>query len=329
MALSAIVAPLGGPEHPVSARTPDLTVTPKDRFYRPELDLLRFFAFLMVFLHHALPGFELKHHTGRLAFLFRFETLVKESCGFGVCLFFLLSAYLITELLEREKARTGNIHVRSFYIRRILRIWPLYFSFLFGGVVLGILVSAYRIETGRILAFLLLSGNWYVAAVSCGASPIAPLWSISLEEQFYVAWPWVAKIGGRNSILALSGVLLPISWLTLFVLSHSNPHGDRAIWVNSLVQFQFFAAGALIALSLNGRIPRLKTGVRIGALVAGFVAWLTAQGVFAIKSDGPSSHMAFMYSTCLRSTAHGRLLVHSARHRVLSAVRSRTQLAFL
>jgi len=288
LAISAIVGPLERTEQRPPVGASDVAVAPKDRFYRPELDLLRFCAFLSVFLYHVLPGFELSHHTGRLASLFRLEVTVKEACSLGVCLFFLLSAFLITELLERERAHTGSIQVRSFYVRRILRIWPLYFSFLFGGIVLGLVIPSYRIEAERILAFLLLSGNWYVAAVNCGASPIAPLWSISLEEQFYVAWPWVAKIGGRTSILALSLVLLPISWLTLFRLSHSGPDAGRIIWVNSFVQFQFFALGALLALGLNGRIPRLRMRVRMGILLAGFLTWLTAQWVFGIRGVGPS-----------------------------------------
>jgi peptidoglycan/LPS O-acetylase OafA/YrhL len=60
------------------------------------------------------------------------------------------------------------------------------------------------------------------------------------------------------------------------------------IWVNSLVQFQFFALGALLALSLNGYIPTLRTGVRMGILLAGFLAWLTAQGAFGIRDVSPS-----------------------------------------
>jgi peptidoglycan/LPS O-acetylase OafA/YrhL len=148
-------------------------------------------------------------------------------------------------------------------------------------------VHFYWISPGRLLAFLFLSGNWYVAAAGTGTSPIAPLWSISLEEQFYLAWPWVAKIGGRTSILGLSVLLIPISWLTLFFLAHGGAHSERAIWVNSLVQFQFFALGALLALGLNGRVPKLSTRVRIGILMAGAIAWLTAQAAFGVRTPGP------------------------------------------
>lgn len=87
------------------------------RFYVPELDSLRFFAFFGVFLCHLI------HEMG-------YGDVLSNIGGFGVDLFFTLSAYLITELLMREKERFGRLDVRAFYLRRILRIWPLYFGFL-------------------------------------------------------------------------------------------------------------------------------------------------------------------------------------------------------
>src|SRR3954469_14437430 len=105
----------------------------QQRFYLPELDLLRFFAFLMVFSSHAVPGeesfYSQLHIPGPLA-----KSLVALAAGgaWGVDLFFTLSAYLITTLLLREKSSCGRINVGAFYLRRALRIWPLYFGFLLG-----------------------------------------------------------------------------------------------------------------------------------------------------------------------------------------------------
>lgn len=97
---------------------------PPSRFYRPELDVLRFLAFSMVFIDHSLP-YDGVFTDGRLLGSIRYAG------GFGVCVFFMLSSFLITDLLEREHAVTHTIQLRAFYVRRILRIWPLYFSFLF------------------------------------------------------------------------------------------------------------------------------------------------------------------------------------------------------
>src|ERR1700722_6435581 len=85
------------------------------RFYRPELDALRFFAFLGVLLHHG-PKPQ------------GFLTVVSDAGSFGLLMFFLLSAYLITELLFREREQTGTISWKHFFVRRALRIWPLYYA---------------------------------------------------------------------------------------------------------------------------------------------------------------------------------------------------------
>ena len=96
------------------------------RFYLPQLDILRFFAFIVVFARH-LAGAILQRHgiaavqSGRAAGL--------GAGGYGVDLFLTLSSYLITELLLRERQTLGTLDVRRFYLRRILRIWPLYFFF--------------------------------------------------------------------------------------------------------------------------------------------------------------------------------------------------------
>jgi peptidoglycan/LPS O-acetylase OafA/YrhL len=271
-----------------------------DRFYRPELDMLRFFAFISVFLYHGLPGVVPTLHSGVAVQATLFETTVKGAGRFGVCLFFLLSAYLITELLLREKTNTGTIHVKSFYSRRILRIWPLYFAFLFAGVFLGLAIKNYRLEAHRIAAFLLLAGNWYVARIGCSASPIAPLWSISVEEQFYLAWPWVVKLGGRTWTCITSMILLPLSYACLYGLSRAGADAGSNIWLNSFVQFQFFALGALLALHLRGRVPTLGLAPRMGIFAVGFTAWLIADGVLRLHgTDAIVAGYAFVAAGCL------------------------------
>ena len=95
-------------------------------FYRPELDLLRFVAFLLVFLSHGL-----------WADLSPVTLAISKAGVSGLALFFLLSSYLITELLLREHASTGTVHLKAFYLRRVLRIWPLYLLALLMATVLA------------------------------------------------------------------------------------------------------------------------------------------------------------------------------------------------
>ncbi len=89
------------------------------RFYLPEVDGLRFFAFLLVFIHH----FRVSENV--------FFKYLHEFGWVGVDLFFLLSAFLLTYLLRREYSEKNNINIRFFFIRRVLRIWPLYFIYIY------------------------------------------------------------------------------------------------------------------------------------------------------------------------------------------------------
>lgn len=259
-----------------------------ERYYRPELDVLRFFAFLSVFLYHVLPSVEIENHTGWSREVAWLAYSFKVAGSFGVCLFFVLSSFLITELLLRERRNTGTVHVRAFYARRILRIWPLYFFFLLFGSLLGHFVPRWQIEAPRLAAFVVLLGNWYVAAFGQTSNPIAPLWSISIEEQFYLTWPWLAKAGGRKAILALSCALLPISWLATDWLAHSRRAPGQAIWYSSLVQFEFFALGALAALLLQGRLPRWRMPARLTIVASAGLLWIAAEGFFRLRESEPS-----------------------------------------
>ena len=96
----------------------------KPRFYVPQLDGLRFVAFLLVFVHH---GPHLSALFAAVPFIARALEFLEHFGWFGVDLFLVLSAYLITSLLLIEYARHHDISLRGFYLRRILRIWPLYY----------------------------------------------------------------------------------------------------------------------------------------------------------------------------------------------------------
>ena len=99
---------------------------PAERIYFPELDGLRFIAFMMVYLFHGgVPQGIVARLIGSRA-----AAALRENGGFGVQLFFILSGYLIATLLLREEARYGRIDLRAFWVRRILRIWPLYYLIL-------------------------------------------------------------------------------------------------------------------------------------------------------------------------------------------------------
>jgi peptidoglycan/LPS O-acetylase OafA/YrhL len=232
------------------------------RYYRPELDILRFCAFFLVFLSHAVP-----------ATLSPLIVAVAAGGAFGVDLFFALSSFLITTLLLREQRACGTIDVSSFYVRRILRIWPLYFAFLF--VVVPLLPND-GMPLKYIVAFALLAGNW--ACVAWGYPPhtaAGPLWSVSIEEQFYLTWPLVMRRWIRH-LARVAIALLVVSFVTRFwLVAHGAVHPQ--IWCNTLARLDPIACGALLAVYADRKPITLSPWMRITLLLFGF-AVLTAAG---------------------------------------------------
>jgi peptidoglycan/LPS O-acetylase OafA/YrhL len=238
-----------------------------ERFYRPELDVLRFIAFFSVFNFHS--AFFMRTH-------FPGQEVLAGMGAYGMCLFFFLSSYLITELLLRERAKSHTVHIRAFFIRRILRIWPLYFAFIGFTILLGHFYPRFGIELPRVIALVFLAGNWYMAGYGSDPGPAGPLWSISLEEQFYLVWPFLAKFGGSKALGIISTLLIPVAWLVLALHGGVSGYTHPNIWCNSFVQFQFFAMGALTALGLHHHSPSWNHWKRISILFAGACAWFAA-----------------------------------------------------
>jgi len=256
------------------------------RFYRPELDALRFCAFLAVYVCHSIPNQAVAASQIRGNPWLRLLAAIKDAGNFGVCLFFMLSAFLITELLRREHETYGRIHIRAFYLRRLLRIWPLYFGITLGYVAAGHYFPAMHIEPGRAIAYFLLAGNWYIAFHPWIQTSLRSLWSISVEEQFYLVWPLLARYGGMRLLAKLSFAIVPLSLLTIAVVSMDTAYAYNTVWLNSFVQFQFFAWGALLALVLNGDTPKIDPLLRGGLGCAGIALWSLAAYGTGIKRPG-------------------------------------------
>lgn len=255
------------------------------RFYHPELDILRFFAFLLVFVHHAIPhdpAFWTRY--GVPIGLAKIVGGIGATGAFGVDVFFVLSAYLITELLLREKALLGDLDLKAFYTRRILRIWPLYFFFLAIAGVLTVVMPGQQIGWRAASAFLLLGGNWWVVFHGFPASIIFPLWSVSIEEQFYLVWPPLVRRFRAVHMASFAVVLLAIASCVRVYLG-SQGATETQVWCNTLARLDPLAAGILLAVFLRGETPRIELRWRIAMIAMGLACLATAGNHWQIKAD--------------------------------------------
>jgi peptidoglycan/LPS O-acetylase OafA/YrhL len=267
---------------------PVASVPARRRFYQPELDGLRFYAFLAVFVCHTLPV-EGTFYRGLNLPLPNVWAMIVRSGGAGVDLFFALSAFLITTLLLRERQETGGISLRRFYIRRILRIWPLYFLV----VVLGILVADAMPRLSHfwyytqslpwyfVVGYLLFVSNWVYALFGSPQSICAPLWTVAIEEQFYLVWPVVAKMLSRRGMMTAGIVTFLFAIATQIGLLLSTSVRGNYAYFGSASRCDALALGIVLALSVE-RLPKLTRGLRLLLVGCGLIAlpvspWLMYQ----------------------------------------------------
>jgi peptidoglycan/LPS O-acetylase OafA/YrhL len=244
------------------------------RFYRPELDTLRFFAFFGVFVFHVIPNDPVFYQTHPIlpSRLVPLVCVIASSGAYGVDLFFALSAYLITTLLVREEEVRGSIDARAFYVRRILRIWPLYFFFIAVAALVTVWDKTQHLGWPYIAGFLLLSGNWVYVFLGLPHSIAGPLWSVSIEEQFYLVWPLaLRRLSRRQLVFAVIGLLvLATAVRAFFVYSHVL---GAAIEYNTLARIDAIALGILVAYFLGSEAPSLSLISRTGLAVGSLILW--------------------------------------------------------
>lgn len=170
----------------------------------------------------------------------------------------------------------GQLDVKFFYIRRALRIWPLYFFFLLLVYLVIPQESVYSLKTNYLISMLLFVGNWACVFIGgMGASVAGPLWSISVEEQFYLAWPLIISRVGVKHLKRVCIGLIIFSNLTRIAMEKMGA-GFVAFWCSTVTWFDAIAAGALIALLLRETDFRRPLAHRILLGLGGLALWVFA-----------------------------------------------------
>jgi peptidoglycan/LPS O-acetylase OafA/YrhL len=241
------------------------------RFYQPELDGLRFYAFLGVFICHTLPFDGSLYHRFHLPLPWLWGAGAKAGAA-GVDLFFALSAFLITSLLLREREEQGGISLRHFYLRRILRIWPLYFLLIAVGVVIAHTVPGQNLPWYYVAGYLLFAGNWVHAVCGRPVSVCSPLWTVSIEEQFYLIWPVLMQLLRRRGMVAAAVITVVLATASRVAFLLAGWSGGF-LYYGSISRCDSLAFGMLLALFAD-RLPRLGRATRWLLLISGLAGWV-------------------------------------------------------
>ncbi len=207
----------------------------------PNLDGLRFFAFFLVFWQHAfVPLMETLQIPADYKHYF-------VTGGLGVSFFFVLSGFLITYLLLKENAKNGFINIKAFYVRRILRILPLYYAVLAFGFLLYPLMR-YLLhlppqDNGNPVLYILFLGNFDVMSAALDRpSFVGILWSLAIEEQFYIFWVLLLVIVPRKLYIFL--ILLVIIVSTAFRALQTD---EKILYFHTLSVISDLGIGAAMA----------------------------------------------------------------------------------
>jgi peptidoglycan/LPS O-acetylase OafA/YrhL len=210
----------------------------------PSLDGLRAISITMVILSHLVKW---KHIS---------NPVLGAYGALGVFVFFVLSGYLITNLLLREQKRTSTISLRDFYLRRAFRIFPAAFVFL------AVVSFLYWRQIGWLH---LAAAAFYVANLDLARPWIfGHLWSLSIEEQFYLLWPFALQAWYRHKTAILVGAFLitPVFHAALLAFKvHNGLIASLPIYSSQL------AIGCLLAI-YKPRIPRIRGPVALMMLAA-------------------------------------------------------------
>jgi peptidoglycan/LPS O-acetylase OafA/YrhL len=183
--------------------------------------------------------------------------------GFGVLTFFVISGFLITHLLLREKEATGTISFRGFYLRRSLRIFPPFYVYWVVAVALLSLRHA-KILWPQAICSLFYVSNYYQGLHNYPSTPFSHTWSLSVEEQFYLLWP-AAFVLFRNRLHSLARGLLfliPSLWIYrsfLYFRGVSDPY----IYTSFETRIDAILVGCLFAILIHlGIASRLLAELR-------------------------------------------------------------------
>ncbi len=241
--------------------------------YFPGLNGLRAIAAIAVVISHITLGLS---SFGLDAHLFGTFADGKPKglslAGFGVSIFFVLSGFLITFLLQTEKER-AEINIKKFYLRRILRIWPLYYVYLLVCMV-TMLIYGFDIDVKNLFFYVFYTPN-IPFVLGTGMAFVTHYWSLGVEEQFYLFWPWLNK---KINNLIMPLIIMIISIISIKVALHflyPNSILEVVIHVTRFHCMMIGGVGAILYKQKHTLFLRLADN-KISQSICWFILFLVA-----------------------------------------------------
>jgi len=291
----------------------------------PSLDGVRGAAIIAVLVYHAGRG---------LTYSGSHEQIVQQLVGFGwigVDLFFVLSGFLITGILRDSRGSEG--YFRIFYGRRALRIFPLYFAFVAAVIWVAPLLHLVGPDDAERLR---ASQPWYWtytvnALVTRGGWAMTPwhtghLWSLSVEEQFYLLWPAVVLMAGRRTLIRISfGIVIGVAVLRAILVAVNGP--SLGIYVLLPTRMDELTIGAALAgLARDPQSWRTVTRwTPVAAVLSAGVLFVLARRQLLMPTSGPAEVVGYVALGGLS----GSLLVSALNAEKLAVVWDNAPLRFL
>jgi peptidoglycan/LPS O-acetylase OafA/YrhL len=218
--------------------------------YFSRLDTLRLIAFGLVFwTHNFVECFSSYTKTPWYEF---FKPFFDTGTN-GVHIFFVISGFLITFLLIQEYKIQGQINVRNFYLRRILRIWPLYYLIMILGLfILPNLTSVFKFCGSYWLNLTFLNNFNVNETALCHSSNILIAWSVAIEEQFYLFWPICFSILYKRKLLELFCIVV-------FFISVTYHNFNPSSYFDTIGNLAYLMIGCLGAMIYDKHQEKFKS----------------------------------------------------------------------
>jgi peptidoglycan/LPS O-acetylase OafA/YrhL len=242
------------------------------KLHLPALDRVRGLAIALVMVHN------LSSTNTRVTVAQKLWCGFVETGWIGVTLFFALSGFLITGILLDDRGRPRAL--RAFYIRRFLRIFPLYYAFLIlYFVALAPFFPELRAPFSRGIWYWLYLSNWTDITPQQNLPGIGHFWSLAVEEQFYLVWPWlVVGLSSRGLARACLAVMVGAMAARIVLVGAHLPTEYAYHW--TLTRADALVAGALLAVAI--RSPRGRAALTLAMRPIGALLLAAVGALFAV-----------------------------------------------